>query len=123
MEMAAKAAEIKLDGIASKQIAQGARQCDFLCLNEQGGHSIWNPLADDGDALRLAVALRFGLKDFAPTDYEDPPNDSAFGMIEVWRQDADNPLHIEWYKAGADRYAATRSAIVSAAAELGKLMP
>lgn len=69
----------------------------------------WNPLADDGDALRLAVRLD----------------------IQIWRR----PSGVEGVHKGSvltnpqtesltpDPYAATRRAIVRAAAEIGKAMP
>lgn len=57
----------------------------------------WNPLIDDGDALRLAVKLNI--------DHGKP------GMR----------LSIDWSPAD-DPYAATRRAIVRAAAEIGKEM-
>ena len=87
----------------------------------------WNSITDDGDALRLAVRLRFGIKDFAPHDDEPdatPDNTPSVGMIEIWREsDDDDPLYVEWYKAGFNRYAATRRAITNAAALIGKDMP
>lgn len=58
--------------------------------------SPWNPLADDGDALRLAVRLNLFKGDNAAF--------SALGSTE-------------------EAYAATRRAIVRAAAEIGKAMP
>ena len=101
--------------------------------NEDGGLYLpdpmrrWNPLTDDGDALRLAVRLRFGIKDFSPHDDEPdatPDNTPSVGMIEIWREsDDDDPLYVEWYKAGFNRYAATRRAITNAAALIGKDMP
>ena len=68
---------------------------------------LWNPLADDGDALRLAVKLRINLhvceSDAMTTAYAD-------GAIQGAAVDfMDDP------------YAATRSAIVRAAAEIGRL--
>lgn len=92
-------------------------------LFDECGSGVWNPLTDDGDALRLAVKLRFCTKDFAPVETPDvvqaPPDGALFGMVEIWRQDDDDPIYVEWYKAGADRYAATRRAIVRAAAAIG----
>lgn len=57
----------------------------------------WNPLSDDGDALRLAVKLNIDIK--PQYSYEGP-----------------------WEDGGTliDPYAATRRAIVRAAAEIGK---
>lgn len=62
----------------------------------------FNPLKDDGDALRLAVKLNMGVC-----------QDSSFGHVS-----ADGL--IEDYNG--DPYAATRRAIVRAAAESGKGM-
>ena len=64
----------------------------------------WNPLVDDGDAFRLADTLglfvRFG----------------EFGGIE-------SPVTVEFDRQIPDRLAATRRAILRAAAEIGKAMP
>ena len=74
----------------------------------------WNPLTDDGDALRLAVKLGLTIdtSDEMPDDgNKDTPAtriDSSIGRM----------LLIEPH--GADSYAATRRAIVRAAAEIGK---
>jgi len=65
----------------------------------------WNPLKDDGDALRLAVKLEIELWIGNGGVY-------AAGMI----MDIDEDY-------GDDPYAATRRAIVRAAAEFGKAMP
>ena len=66
----------------------------------------WNPLTDDGDALRLAVKL-----------------DLTLYLGEVLRVDyclKDLPTTPFYEKKGDDPYAATRRAIVRAAAEIGK---
>ena len=63
--------------------------------------SAWNPLTNDGDALRLAVKLNMMEEGSKP-------------FVELmWRLATEN---------GADDYAATRRAIVRAAAEIGKGM-
>lgn len=62
----------------------------------------WNPLSDDGDALRLAVKLRMDLMLYSTTK----------GAFVKGQQ------HSE--KEGEDPYAATRRAIVRAAAEIGR---
>lgn len=73
----------------------------------------WNPLDDDGDALRLAVKLNlditFGWQDsdtavFVNADWDGAP-------AEVMHEFLDR-----------DAYAATRRAIVRAAAEIGREM-
>lgn len=68
----------------------------------------WNPLADDGDALRLAVELKI---DVAQTNIHSPQVHAL----------ADGKVHV-WEDIGADPYAATRRAIVRAAAEIGRSM-
>ena len=108
LEMAAKAAGVK--GYYCENI--GIKRSDL---------SFWNPLWYNGEALELAVRLHFGLKDFPPHDISDLEGDlPAFGMIEVWRESDDDPLYVEWYKPGDDRYKATRRAIVRAAAAIGE---
>jgi hypothetical protein len=65
----------------------------------------WNPLTDDGDALRLTVELNLGC---------------IFNGEEavVWR----NGMEVLEPTINNDPYAATRRAIVRAAAEIGKTM-
>jgi hypothetical protein len=76
-------------------------------------HKNWNPLTDDGDALRLAVKLRMVID----TDYNGGANAGNaavdFGEPEYGYQEGQGkpaPL------------AATRRAIVRAAAEIGEGM-
>ena len=63
----------------------------------------WSPLTDDGDALRLAVKLRIHM--YFNNTYVDAGVKPNWGV----------PIEI-----GNDPYAATRRAIVRAAAEIGK---
>jgi len=71
----------------------------------------WNPLEDDGDALRLAVRLR--LRVCCPTTDDDCALASN-GDVVAYSEDE---LHDE---PRGDLYEATRRAIVRAAAEIGK---
>ncbi len=64
----------------------------------------WNPLTDDGDALRLAVRLALNV---APSGTYTAVN--RFGRNEFVSE-----------SFGADPYAATRRAIVRAAASIGE---
>lgn len=63
----------------------------------------WNPLTDDGDALRLAVKL-----------YLDVHIDT--NLTDVTYMDSVTEAHLR------DPYAATRRAIVRAAAEIGRTL-
>jgi hypothetical protein len=73
----------------------------------------WNPLEGDGDALRLAVKLR--LKVSTPTTDTDCAL-AGNGDVFSYSEDVEK-ITI------TDLYAATRRAIVRAAAEIGKAMP
>lgn len=66
----------------------------------------WNPLTDDGDALRLAVELNMDLRKHS---YEGDYFIQAKHRTG-WAYEPEEP----------DPYAATRRAIVRAAAELGR---
>ncbi len=93
LEFAAKAAG--LDVFLSKNRAFLLRNS----LNPSANRS-WNPLEDDGDALRLAVRLDL-----------------------FHRFNMDQPLATIYFDAtDPDPYAATRRAIVRAAAEIGRNM-
>ena len=67
------------------------------------GH-VWNPLDDDGDALRLAVKLGLAINITPSKIY------ASDGCIDGVNEVMDT----------SDLYAATRRAIVRAAAEIGK---
>ena len=71
---------------------------------------VWNPLTDDGDALRLAVTLDFAVCLEASKNNVRIDGPSPDGLELV-----NQPI---WY----DRYAATRRAITRAAAEIGRAM-
>jgi len=72
----------------------------------------WNPLTDDGDALRLAVKLRL---EILSESMDDPPVMPTHVHAQDWGLEAGamEPL-------GDDPYAATRRAITRAAAEIGR---
>lgn len=101
--LAAKAAGIKIDPIDAE--------------HEPKDWEAWNPLADDGDALRLAVKLRLtvmvwsdgGCVSAAKTTPDGAPSSSAGGWQAAF--------------ARGDIASATRRAIVRAAAEIGESMP
>lgn len=102
LELAAKAAGIELI----------YDDCDPYPVID-GDDEPWNPLTDDGDALRLAVKLNLGLVH----GWEDL-DEAALATIWISR---DGKCVAEEVKAN-DPYAATRRAIVRAAAEIGRGM-
>ena len=81
----------------------------------ESGH--WNPLTDDGDALRLFCALPWmciETSDLAASVRERGNPDEPSRVYLMWT---------EWLdKHNGDLAAATRRAIVRAAAEIGKGM-
>lgn len=94
LELAAKAAGITWHG-------DGSDSGDMIVM--MPFTRVWNPLTDDGDALRLAVKL----------------------SLSIWRYDTlstSKPNFTDWQcdERGDDPYAATRRAIVRAAAEIGR---
>jgi len=98
LELAAKAAGIELKWHHSGECAYARRNGEYW--------AVWNPLTDDGDALRLAVKLRFRVDvDFDRVDVSD-----QFGAAAEYLYRLPSPT---------DPYAATRRAIVRAAAEIG----
>jgi len=77
---------------------------DYKPLDHQG----FNPLGDDGDALRLVAVLRLNLE-------YDAPN-----YVTAWNHEAADYTHM--VAINDDLMGATRKAIVRAAAEIGRRM-
>lgn len=102
LELAAKAAGITghWSDFAPGIVGTGINSCDFP----------WNPLQSDTHALRLAVKLRLRFSSVCNA------GDQAIASAT----DFDTSACIEDHKD--DPYAATRRAIVRAAAEIGKGM-
>ena len=78
-------------------------------------HPSWNPLIDDGDALRLAVKCEMSLDlfdDLIRVGYTLP--DESLRPADRTADVVESPK--------VDSYAATRRAIVRAAAEIGRNM-
>jgi len=105
LELAAKAAGIDVVGYADRLLVFPEYDGSLIRRHENGGDVEWNPLADDGDALRLAVIL--GL------------------VVDCSRPSAGEPYkqHAIWLDELCDNATLTRRAIVRAAAEIGKAMP
>lgn len=105
LELAAKAA-----GYAVKIVEERGRPFPVGVWTERADKIYWNPLADDGDALRLAVELgrRYMI------------------VIEIGHSGADVQFDghaAEAFERNDDVRAATRLAVVRAAAEIGRNMP
>jgi hypothetical protein len=96
LELAAKAAGIGLKWHHSHNDAYARRNGEYW--------AVWNPLTDDGDALRLAVKVEIDVVHAFGTRTAVAENTSGYAAEEQ------------------DPYAATRRAIVRAAAEIGRGM-
>ena len=107
LELAAKAAGI--EGEIKKTFG------GWPCVMRKNGHA-WQPMHDDGDALRLAVDL-----DLAIVPY--PIYNKQKHSVLVQKKNLDESMFEKMELHGDDPRAATRRAIVSAAAEIGKAMP
>ena len=111
LELAAKAAGIEIEW---KEWVTG-RVAEFQAIKYTKHHEfwsngkVWNPLLDDGDALRLAVKLRIELEFY-----------DGFEEVFATENTIEAISQTEPYKN--DPYAATRRAIVRAAAEIGRTM-
>ena len=109
LELAAKAAGIEVT-YEHVGVADGYSTKDGVA---------WNPLTDDGDALRLAVKLRLTVR-------QDDPDASISGIHALQQGaptvDGYGPWFCKEWHRDSDPYAATRRAIVRAAAEIGKEM-
>lgn len=109
LELAAKAAELPECGWMGPA---------FMYVKDNT-FTDWNPLTDDGDALRLAVKLRLTIK------HDDLDSGSA-GIAKdqdgAPTLDGKGPWFWKEWSDDSDPYAATRRAIVRAAAEIGKTL-
>jgi hypothetical protein len=106
LELAAKA--------AGHEIRESVRAPDVMVIRtHEYEWTPWNPLDDDGDALRLAVELDIAI--FPPTittgDFATASLSEDGDYTESWFQES---------VQSGDKPAATRRAIVRAAAEKGR---
>ena len=128
LELAAKAAGIKASwGIVTNYGPDGEEQIELtdLFFIEGDAHcAVWNPFTDDGDALRLAVKL--GLAVIPYPIYAKPKHSviaKQYDQAKYFRGAGEDVMIEEIEVYGADPCAATRHAIVRAAAEIGRSMP
>lgn len=107
IEMAAKAA-----GCEVLEVFDGGN----LHIKGPGIHKVgWNPLTDDGDALRLAV--RLGMEVYIDNHPE------GCQCVEVESHTHKVGRFFQMLRSHADYESATRCAIVACAAEIGRNMP
>jgi hypothetical protein len=97
-----------------------AKACEYKYKNNAlwDGRDVvaysWNPLTDDGDALRLAVKLGLDVCIDKPPVVGEPYT-QAIGFVGDGKE-MDDAVELH----NSDPYAATRRAITRAAAEIGK---
>ncbi len=87
------------------ELAAKAAGCSYIPGESWEEGAGWNPLDDDGDALRLAMALMMDV------------------LTERGRTACHTDVGTVIIDHGDDPYAATRRAIVRAAAAIGRRMP
>lgn len=115
LELAAKAAGIEGEWCAFFGITgHGAGKKQFgigdPAVFVWGIDRLWNPLEDDGDALRLAVKLHLQLS-------------CGSHLRRSWATRGAIDWYAYWDQFDGDEGKAIRYAIVRAAAEIGKAMP
>lgn len=107
LEMAAKAAGIRVCWHGSESCARNMDLTDPPRI-------YWNPLTDDGDALRLSVALLMEL------DHNHPADPRPWVSVGI---PGTRHCVVEDFDDECQRLAATRAAITRAAAAIGEQMP
>lgn len=111
LALAAKAAGVRFDA-ADDRAGLWAEVHPDSCWGD------WDPLADDGDALRLAVKLKLDIL-FTPEEVEviadQYAKEDGGERVAPWACE-------NWTTRKQDPYAATRRAIVRAAADIGRNM-
>lgn len=102
---------LELAARAAGYIPNGVSEEGYFLVSIDGNktYGVWNPLENDAQALRLAVKLRMAIE--YDSEYLDQPAKNVY--VQAQGYDAFEPLCY-------DPYAATRRAIVRAAAEIGR---
>lgn len=118
LELAAKAAGYTTNHRWNAERMTLNPPVDALYVMNKDGvvHTAWNPLDDSGAAMNLAVDL-----DLAIVPY--PIYNKQKHSVLVQKKNLDESRFEKMELHGNDKCAATRRAIVRAAAEIGKAMP
>lgn len=109
LELAAKAAGIEIVPCTCHY-----EQWPFKYAEGQGKRGHWNPLHDDGDALRLATKLQMEIDHNHPADH-------TFWVAA--RPRGRRHDEVEEFEGESQRGISIRRAIVRAAAEIGRALP
>ena len=117
LELAAKAA-----GIVVRWHSESYYGPTMEIMEYESGGPPWNPLTDDGDALRLAVKLGLVVHVWLHEEGVSVAESLEHGMAPE-DEDSDSWFFECTDSHGGDANKATRRAIVLAAAEIGKAMP
>lgn len=113
IEMAAKAAEIKLHVWGAK-----GRE-NFADVTDESNHKLWNPLADDAAAFRLAVKLnlQFGFD----AGFDDRFEDLGARIYCTYKTSKHSSSSVgQNIKAAGGKEAAARRAVTMAAAAIAE---
>lgn len=112
VELAAKAAGYEFRWGEVEQIGDDVVDCSDLAYIVDGASLVyWDPLEDDGDALRLAAKLKIDIEWQATNPFPEP-------RVEAYQRNDEGSYFCS--DEHEDNY---RRAIVRAAAEIGKAMP
>ena len=121
LELAAKAGAVDASWLCPddkiEEHANNLAQTEGMWLKGARGpdnSAHWNPLLNDGDAMRLAAKLRMEI------DHNHPADERPW--ISVRAQGARN-CSVEEFDDECNRIGYARRAIVRAAAEIGRSMP
>jgi hypothetical protein len=115
LELAAKAVGF-IDDATDESVANGLHRGsdDVFYITSSYGRRDWSPTEDDGDALRLAVSLNLSVKHGVDI-WDDTQKMSAYAYFGDFGE-------CFFEEHGSDPYAASRLAIVRAAAAIGEKM-
>lgn len=121
LKLAAKS--IDLNGNYFKDEVDNEEECyiseGIYCVDENDCGYTWNPLTDDGDALRLAIKLHIDISSYKESGNVYANSKHSLGIDSYgYHSYQDHRLITE--PLGEDPMASTRRAIVRAAAEIGK---
>ena len=114
LTLAAKA--VGIVGEAWDYTLPGESEESYFALRLENG-DVWSPLHDDGDAFRLAVKLNIDLMHATGSEGDNGGQSVTFPV------DGDYDGLTELHDTPDGKLAATRRAIVRAAAQIGEAMP